>query len=182
LRASADFIKPPLGRSWTESHKNYKNNEWIEYDDRLDIGGPETVRGWDYYDNSLPDSWRDVGLYDRMLYGAEYRVPVEPSMLWLVAFFDAGALWSDKYWEKQLDDTYREYITNDLASGKLRRIDSFFEGKLLPYFIYSYGFGIKVQIPMMPLRFWFGRKMIYDDGFKTISGYQFQFGIGDMRY
>lgn len=182
LRASADFIKPPLGRSWVESHQNYENNEWVEYDDRLDIGGPETVRGWDYYDTSLPDSWRNVGLYDRILYGAEFRVPVEPSMLWLVAFFDAGSLWSDRYWENQLDDTYREYVNEDLASGKLRRIDDIFKGDLLPYFIYSYGFGIKVQIPMMPLRFWFGKKMIYDDGFKTISGYRFQFGIGDVRF
>jgi outer membrane protein assembly factor BamA len=52
----------------------------------------------------------------------------------------------------------------------------------MPYFIYSYGFGIKIQVPMMPLRFWFGKKMIYDDGFKTISGYNFQFSIGDIHY
>jgi outer membrane protein insertion porin family len=182
LRVSADFIKPPLGKSWVSRNQNYEDNEWVESDDRLDIGGPETVRGWDYYDNDLPDSWNYVGLYHRILYGAEFRVPIHPEMLWAVAFFDAGALWSDRFWEKQLNDTYRDYVQRDLASGRLKRIDDFFDTDLLPYFIYSYGFGVKLQIPMMPLRFWFGRKMIYDDGFKVISGYNFQFGIGDMRF
>lgn len=182
LRASADFLKPPLGRSWVSRHQNYEDNEWLESEDRLDIGGPETVRGWDYYDTDLPESWRYVGLYHRILYGAEFRVPVHPEMLWAVAFFDAGALWSDKFWERQLNDTYSEYVQNDLASGRLKRIDDIFNTDLLPYFIYSYGFGFKIQIPMMPLRFWFGKKMIYDDGFRTISGYNFQFGIGDMRF
>lgn len=183
LRASADFIKPPLGESWTKRHKDYTTNEWLESEDRLDIGGPETVRGWEYLDSSLPQSWRYVGLYHRILYGAEYRIPLHPQMLWLTAFFDAGSLWSDKYWEKQLNnEDYKQYVAEDLTSGKLRRIDDITKGDLMPYFIYSYGFGIKIQVPMMPLRFWFGKKMIYDDGFKTISGYNFQFSIGDIHY
>jgi len=182
LRISGDFLRPPLGSSWVSENKDYEENEWLEYEDRLEIGGPETVRGWNYYDTDLPSSWRNAGLYHRILYGAEFRVPIEPSMLWAVAFFDAGALWTDSYWEKQLPDAYQTYVEEDIASGKLRRIDSLFDENPLPYFIYSYGFGIKLQIPMMPLRFWFGKKMIYDDGFKTISGYNFQFGIGDMRF
>ncbi|MCL1833802.1 MAG: outer membrane protein assembly factor BamA, partial [Leptospirales bacterium] len=182
LRASGDFITPPIGKRWTAKHRPYTKNEWLEVEDRLDIGGPETVRGWDYYDRDLADSWRYLGLYHRILYGAEYRIPIHPQMLWFALFFDAGSLWSDEYWEKQLSDDSRKYIDDDIASGKLRRINQLTDGNLLPYFIYSYGFGIRVQIPMMPLRFWFGKKMIYDDGFKTISGYNFQFGIGDMRF
>ncbi len=182
FRVSADFIKPPLGKSWVEGHQNYENNEWLEYEDRLDIGGPETVRGWEYSDSRLPKSWRYVGLYDRILYGLEYRIPLHPQMLWLVTFFDAGALYTDSFWEKHLNDTYRGYVNDDLESGKLRRIDDIFDGDLLPYFVYSYGFGVKVQIPMMPLRFWFGKKMIYDDGFETLGGFNFQFAIGDMRF
>jgi outer membrane protein insertion porin family len=131
----------------------------------------------------MPDSWNKVGLHHRILYGAEYRIPLHPQMLWLVLFFDAGSLWSDKFWEKQLGESDREYVDKDLKSGRLRRITQITDGNLLPYFIYSYGFGIKVQVPMMPLRFWFGKKMIYDDGFKTISGdYNFQFSIGDRRF
>lgn len=183
LRASGDFITPPMGKSWVEKNQDYTKNAWLESEDRLDIGGPETVRGWEYQDSALPDSWRYVGLYHRILYGAEYRVPVHPQMLWLALFFDAGSLWSDRFWEKQLTNTnYQEYVTDDLASGKLRRIEDITKGDLMSYFIYSYGFGVKVQIPMMPLRFWFGKKMIYDDGFKTISGYNFQFSIGDIRF
>jgi len=182
LRASADFIKPPLGRNWVRNNKPFTNNDWLEVEDRLEIGGPETVRGWSYSDGAMPASWRYVGLYDRILYGAEYRVPIFPQMLWLAFFFDAGSLWSDKFWEEQLNDTNKAYVNTDLASGKLRRIDQLKDGNLLPYFIYSYGFGIKLQVPMMPLRFWFAKKVIYEDGFKTISGYNFQFSIGDVRF
>jgi outer membrane protein insertion porin family len=183
LRASADFITPPMGKGWVADNQPYTDNEWLEAEDRLSIGGPETVRSWDYSDSTMPDSWRYVGLYHRILYGAEYRIPLHPQMLWLVLFFDAGSLWSDKFWEKQLSETYSEYVNDDLATGKLRRIDELPDGNLLPYFIYSYGFGLKVQVPMMPLRFWWGKKMIYDDGFKTISDkYIFQFSIGDVRF
>jgi outer membrane protein insertion porin family len=182
LRASADFIRPPLGKSWVRNNVSTDNENWLESEDRLDIGGPETVRGWDYSDSSLPKSWEYVGLYHRILYGAEYRVPIHPQMLWLVLFFDAGSLWSDKFWEEQLSEKNQKYVNDDLASGKLRRIDQITDGDLLPYFIYSYGFGLKVQVPMMPLRFWFGKKMIYDTEFRTISGYNFQFSIGDIRF
>jgi len=182
FRASGDFIAKPWGRSWLNKNKPYSENNWIEEDDRLEIGGTETVRGWDDEDSSLPDSWRYVGLYHRILYGAEFRIPIHPQMLWMAFFFDAGSLWSDKFWEEQLDEDYKEYVDQDLESGELRRINDIFEGDLLSYFIYSYGFGFKVQIPMMPLRFWFGKKMIYEDGFKTISGYNFQFAIGDIRF
>jgi len=183
LRGSADFLMPPMMKTWVEKNQSNEENEWLESDDRLDIGGPETVRGWEYNDHSLPDSWKYVGLYHRVLYGAEYRIPIHPEMLWVTAFFDAGSLWSDSFWEKRLNsETYSGYVQEDIESGKLRRIDQFFDGDLMPYFIYSYGFGIKVQVPMMPLRFWFGKKMIYDEGFRTISGYNFQFSIGDIRY
>jgi len=182
LRASADFLTPPVGKDWVKENKPYTDNEWLEGEDRLSIGGPETVRGWDYSDTEMAKSWRYVGLYHRILYGAEYRIPLHPQMLWVVAFFDAGSLWSDRYWEKQLSETYGEYVSEDLDSGQLRRIDQITDGNLLPYFIYSYGFGIKVQVPMMPLRFWWAKKMVYDEGFKTISDYTFQFSIGDVRF
>ena len=184
LRANATFLVPPMFRSRLEDKYPYANNEWLEIDDRLTIGGPETIRAWDYYDYDFPDSWRYVGLYHRILYGLEFRVPIHPQMLWLAFFFDAGSLWSDSYWEKQLDEDYQDEVQTDLASGELHRIDEFFDNdvNLMKYFRYSYGFGFRIQIPMMPLRFWFGRKMIYDDGFKTVSDFTFQFAIGDMRF
>jgi outer membrane protein insertion porin family len=56
----------------------------------------------------------------------------------------------------------------------------------MSYFRYSYGFGFKIQIPMMPLRFWFGKKVEWagkEHGyFRSLSGFNFQFGIGDMAF
>jgi outer membrane protein insertion porin family len=123
-----------------------------------------------------------VGLFHRILYGAEFRVPIHPSLFWVVLFFDAGSLWSDPFWEKQLSLENQEIVAQDLLTKDVRHIQDFGKTNFLKYFKYSYGFGFRVQIPMMPLRFWFGRKMIYTGKFKSIGGFQFQFAIGDMRF
>ncbi|HNX60553.1 MAG TPA: BamA/TamA family outer membrane protein, partial [Spirochaetota bacterium] len=63
LRASGSFIRPPFQRDQIEKRQHRATNEWIETDDRFQIGGPGTLRGWEYYtDSSLPPSWRK-GLY-----------------------------------------------------------------------------------------------------------------------
>jgi len=178
LRANATLTGRPLG----SVSQNYEKNEWLESEDRLYMGGPETIRGWDYFDLEFPSSWRSIGLPHRILYGLEFRVPVHPQMLWFAFFFDAGSLWSDTFWEKQLGESSRETVLEDYESGEVYRLDEIMDVDLMSYFRYSYGFGFRIQIPMMPLRFWFGRKMIYDGSFRTISGYNFQFGIGDMRF
>ena len=183
LWGNGTFITRPLGRVNQDPEKN----QWIEPEDRLLIGGPETVRGWDYYDSSLPDSWASTGLFHRILYGAEFRVPLHPQMLWMAFFFDAGALFTDDRWEKQIDpDTLAyEEIRKDKANGELYSFRDFIHGNTHPskYFKYGYGVGFRIQIPMMPLRFWFGRKAIYEDrALKNISGMTFQFQIGDYRY
>ena len=187
LRANGTFLTPPFFAGSYNKKKPWSANEWLETEDRLFIGGPETIRGWDYYDVDLPTSWTYAGLYHRMLYGAEFRVPVHPQMLWLAFFFDAGALFSDSFWENQLSSSSeaREAIQTDRADKKLYRIDEFFRGKVNPitYFKYSYGIGFRIQIPMMPLRFWFGKKVEYTDGaFRNVGDMTFQFAIGDTRY
>lgn len=179
FRGSADFIRPPVPGSGLRSPSIA---EWVPPEDRLVIGGPETLRGWSYYDYDLPASWRSVGMYHRILYGVELRFPIHPQMLWMAFFFDAGSVWSDISWEKQLPTAYQDVVRSDLASGQLKRIQDVTSTSWMNYFRYSYGFGFRVQIPMMPLRFWFGKKMIYADGFKTIGDFQFQFAIGDMRF
>ena len=76
-------------------------------------------------------------------------------------------------------------MQEDLKNGQVYRINDFFSKKvnLLAYFRYSYGFGFRIQIPMMPLRFWFGKKVIYEGGrFREISNLRFQFSIGDFRF
>lgn len=183
FRASGTFLTKPLGRV----KQNPEENEWLEFEDRLLIGGPETVRGWDYYDNDLPESWGYSGLYHRILYGAEFRVPIHPQMLWLAFFFDAGALFSDNKWERQMDQDSLEYqtIRKDRSNGELYSIRDLMHNdvNLLRYFKYGYGFGFRIQIPMMPLRFWFGKKAQFEGRhFRTLGGIDFKFQIGDYKY
>ena len=182
FRVSGIFIRPPWGIS--KDDQDYEDDKWLETEDRLTIGGfRQGLRSWSYQDSNFPVSWQGYNLFHKILYGLEFRIPIHPQMLWLAFFFDAGSLWSDKYWEKHMDDEISEIIDEDLEEGKLRRINEFrFNEDLLYYFKYSYGVGFKIQIPMLPLRFWFGRKMIYDGSFKTISDYNFDFEIGDVRF
>jgi outer membrane protein insertion porin family len=195
LRASGSFIVKPFNSSAVDRkqprHSRFYylsggqidlKDPWLEPEDRLNLGGPETLRGWDYYDRKFPRSWQDVGLFHRILYGLELRIPIHPSMLWFVLFFDAGSLWSDPFWEKQLSMENQQIVGQDLLTKDLRHIQDFAKTDILRYFKYSYGFGFRIQIPMMPLRFWFGRKMIYTGSFKSVGGLTFQFGIGDMRF
>ncbi|OHD70259.1 MAG: outer membrane protein assembly factor BamA [Spirochaetes bacterium RBG_16_49_21] len=191
VRVSGDFIVKPFGVGQIARKQEYRSNvlfnidlkdPWLEPEDRLNLGGPETLRGWDYYDKRFPQSWQSVGLFHRILYGIEFRVPIVPSMLWLALFVDAGSLWSDPFWEKTLYQDNRTLIQNDLDSGELYRIQDFGKVNLLGYFRYSYGFGFRIQIPMMPLRFWFGQKVVYEGRFRQLGGFTFQFAIGDLRF
>jgi outer membrane protein insertion porin family len=185
VRANGTFITPPWWRSEVNGFQSPGRNEWLPQESRLVMGGPETIRGWDYLDSEFPTSWRYIGMFHRILYGLEVRIPIHPQMLWAAFFFDAGALYSDRYWEGQLNPDYATYLTQDRNSGNLYYIDEFWDrrNKIMGYFRYSWGFGFRIQIPMMPLRFWFGKKMIWEDGgFQQISGFNFQFAIGDMRF
>lgn len=184
LRASATFLNPPLNKDKVEDLQARSDNNWLEKEDRLTIGGTETVRGWPRNSNDAPTSW-EIGMFHRVLYGAELRIPIDPQYIWFVTFFDAGSLWGDRFWEETLPDNDKEIIEQDRAAGKLRNISDFREAGM-EYWIYSWGMGFKIQIPMMPLRFWWGKKMLWvgkDEGyFDEISGYNFQFAIGDMRF
>jgi outer membrane protein insertion porin family len=112
------------------------------------------LRGWDYSDINFPAEWR-LGENHRVLYGMEIRFPLVPPMLWWVFFMDAGCLWSEIEEVSLFSEDYR----------------------------FSYGFGLKVQIPVMPIRFYFGRRLEFvDHRITAIGGFNFSFGIGDMRF
>lgn len=183
LRGSATFLTPPLGAGVVERNQPHEENPWLELEDRLYLGGPETVRGWEYYDYDLPESWRDR-LYHQILYGAEIRFPLHPQFLWMALFFDAGSLYSDTYWD-QYAENY-DAILEDKDNGQTKDIKEIFGVDPLRYFKYSYGFGFRVQIPMLPLRFWFGKKAVWkgftEGGLDTISDYNFQIQVGDIHF
>ncbi|MCB1172061.1 MAG: BamA/TamA family outer membrane protein [Leptospiraceae bacterium] len=52
--------------------------------------------------------------------------------------------------------------------------------------LYSWGFGLRIQIPVLPLRLFMAQKLYYKDGnFKPVPGhedFEFVFGIGDVRF
>jgi outer membrane protein insertion porin family len=186
FRTNSSFITPPFDRSGVEKIQSQEKQPWLKTIDMLSIGGPETLRGWDLYDNSLPESWQNR-LYHRITYGAEFRIPVHPQMFWLVLFFDAGSLWTDDFWEKRRTETDRKIIETDKANNQLYDIRDIFHVDNMAYFKYSWGFGFKIQIPMMPLRFWFGRKVEWvgrDRGYfhEQSQRFNFQFSIGDYRF
>lgn len=188
LRANGTFLTPPLDKNGVENMQPRDEQPWLDTSDMLYLGGAETLRGWEpgYYEDAFPESWQQR-LYHRVTYGAELRIPVHPQMFWVVLFFDAGSLWTDSFWEKSRDEEDRETFAADKAAKKLYDIRDFFKADKLDYFKYSWGFGFKIQIPMMPLRFWFGRKLEWvgkDRGFfeEISKDFNFQFSIGDYRY
>lgn len=182
FRMSGDFITPPWYRSKVEEFQSQEDNPWLEAGDRMNIGVTGTLRCWSYTDTDFPTSWTS-GLYHRILYGAELRFPIHPQYLWGAFFFDSGALFSDRFWDRNSE--YQNELLLDKQNALLYDIRDINDANLLAYFKYSYGFGLRIQIPMLPLRFWFGRKVIWEpgEGFKDISDkLEFEFQIGDMRF
>ncbi len=92
-----------------------------------------------------------VGQGGKISLSAELRFPIFGDVLWGVMFFDAGE------------------VTDTLGS--------------LPDHIghYSYGGGFRLQIPMIPIRFYFAKLMEYSGGsFHTRNGIQVIFSVGGI--
>jgi len=191
FRANGSFITAPLDISKVESMQDRFDDPWLKLEDRLTIGGPPgygtsaVLRGWEPNSSPLPVSWQN-GLFDTITYGSEFRVPIHPQYLWFVLFFDAGSMWTDRFWEDNMTDEEKYAIAEDKSTGAVADIRDIGNVNLLRYFRYSYGFGFKIQIPMMPLRFWFAQKALWNGQqnapFKPIGGLTFQFSIGDIQF
>ncbi len=201
------------------SNQDKEKNPFIEPEDRLYLGGFNTLRGFDPQDNLYPAVWRDGG--NHMLLGStELRIPVEPSILWLVAFLDSGALFDNlgEYTGDLKDDAenYEEIQnlararTDPIIALQIDRADplTFFAQEYhfeslydwnnpkravlssrnvaLDRALYSWGFGLRIQIPVLPLRLFLAQKLYYRGGtLKPIPGdedFEFVFGIGDVRF
>jgi outer membrane protein insertion porin family len=181
VRASATFTQPtsPLYGSQDKAE-----NPYVEIQDRLYIGGYESLRGWTLFDGFYTDNaqtWRNGGSH-RILFGSEIRVPIEPSLFWLVLFFDAGALYQNSS-EYSFSSTTPAATLQAYSDAELSR-----RTFALNYFRYSWGFGFRLQIPILPLRIYLAKRLIWDDNFGWFKdlpqqdGFQFVFGIGDRRF
>ncbi|MCB1147454.1 MAG: BamA/TamA family outer membrane protein, partial [Leptospiraceae bacterium] len=156
-------------------------NPYVEVQDRLYIGGYESLRGWNLFDIYYPTAWR-LGGSHRILYGTELRIPVEPSLFWLVMFFDAGALYHDSS-QFLIGDTTPQSTITALKQAELN-IQNF----NMSYFRYSWGFGFRLQIPILPLRIYLAKRLLWDSERRWFrdhpgtDGFEFVFGIGDRRF
>ena len=211
--SSFDPLRKPI--------QNKEVNPFIEPEERLFMGGYETLRGYDYFtDSQFPRTWHVFGGGSHMLLGsAELRFPIEPSVLWFVFFFDSGALYNNVGEltgdEKEFVDTYEEAAntlrgrTDPLVFYYTQNFNAF-SGNQYPYgpinewnnpkrsvlsqrnvaldrALYSWGFGLRIQIPVLPLRLFMAQKMYYKGNgkFAAIPGeekFNFVFGIGDVRF
>ncbi len=96
-------------------------------DDLLVIDGTGVARGW----NPVPDG---EALWDNKV---ELRVPIDPRIIWGVAFLDAAVLWTDRaeIGRTGLDDVR-----------------------------FSAGFGLRFAVPQLPLRLYLARPFKFTNG------------------
>lgn len=191
---------------------------YVQVQDRLFLGGYESLRGWFFDDKYYPDEWKD-GSSHRMLFTSELRFPIEPSLLWLVVFWDAGSMFEEvhravgerkEYFDAYAQRVYEARTSNPVETYLLENYDSL-SGKKYPIsrldinnperlvlssnnlaldnFRYSWGFGLRIQIPVLPLRLYFAQKLRFTgvsqrpfSTYEDDKAFQFVFGIGDMRF
>ena len=162
------------------STQDKNENRYIEVQDQLYIGGVESLRGWELFDRFYPAAWVDGGSH-RILYGTELRIPVEPSLFWLVLFFDAGALYDNP-------DEVIISSTSASVAASTRDAQLNIRNLSMGYFRYSWGFGFRLQIPILPLRIYLAKRLIWDNSrgwfrnHPVDDSFQFVFGIGDRRF
>jgi outer membrane protein insertion porin family len=207
----------PLFRD-TERQKN----PYIQIQDLNFLGGYESLRGWFFQDRNYPGEWRD-GAPHRVLFSSELRFPIEPSLLWLVTFFDSGAMYEEvnrwtgqrkdnaklfdqavqnQRWNPNLDRAMSTYLLENYnPNNQKTAAHSPYElndpGRLilssrnlsLENFRFSWGFGLRIQIPVLPLRLYMAQKLRYTGDaehpftyYNDDKNFQFVFGIGDIRF
>lgn len=190
---------------------------YIQVQDRLFLGGYESLRGWFFDDKYYPDEWKD-GASSRVFFTSELRFPIEPSLLWFVVFFDGGAMYEQinravgerKEFFKNYDSLVRAQRASEPVETYLYENYNSYGQKLpesplvvndpgnlvfssknlsMQNFRFSWGFGLRIQIPVLPLRLYFAQRIRYtgveDRPFGLYpdnNSFQFVFGIGDMRF
>ncbi len=160
-------------------------NPYIRDIDLYSIGRYESLRGWILTDSGYEPSWRSGGSH-RILFGTELRIPIHPAFVWFAFFFEGGALFQDVnniLLDLQLNTntTQNSYINSIRNSGL---VASNFRPE---YFRYSWGFGFRIQIPVLPLRFFLTKKVIWDPNFGFFreipnQSFGFEIGIADQRF
>lgn len=190
LRRWRIVITHHLSGTFTQQSKPVWNdqdiyaNPYIESYDRLFLGGFEGLRGYQPFDPRFPSYWNlNGGASHRLLFDTELRIPVEPSLLWLVLYFDMGALFNDM--NQFYTDSTTAQSTIDAIKSTEFTVNNIFD---LSYYRYSWGFGFRLQIPALPIRLYFAQRLLWDKTNKrfindpTQSALEVVFAIGDYRF
>ena len=129
----------------------------VKDSDKFYLGSVDTIRGYQNAGDSAP--WKLTTGKVINYYNIEYRFPIAEQILGGVIFLDGGSLWNS--------------------------IEDFKYDKRL--FGFSLGVGLRVQIPMMPIRFYFSWPFRYDDekywhfeGNNFFKSMKFDFSVGGV--
>ncbi|TGK06176.1 outer membrane protein assembly factor [Leptospira fletcheri] len=205
-------------RSPKYGHQDPVQNPYIRPQDLLIIGGYESLRGWYYNDAKYPVEWRS-GAQHRVLFDSEIRIPIEPSLLWLVIFLDGGAMYEqvNRYTgvkkdyaqnydknvlQQEISNPIGWYLLNNFNLSNGQKADVSYDALNNPAYQvlsadnlaiermrFSWGVGLRIQIPVLPLRLYFAQKIRPTGNFwapferyESDRAFQFVFGIGDYRF
>lgn len=129
----------------------------------------EDVRGWDTSRYTLFKHNRGLSTYDMVgnnnstdswAYGrakvrifAELRVPIIPKTLGFVTFLDAGQLWMPGSSGLNQDGDAYSY------PSQFMNIKDIFDPS---QYMYSWGFGLRLTIPIFNIRFYFAQRFVYN--------------------
>ena len=136
----------------------------------------------------FPVAW-SAGAHHMLLFGTELRIPIVPRLVSFAAYLDAGSLFNslDQFTrtERQgLEDSVASVVSScqntDASTRHFRSCEDWHSlGKTelglkniaLDRFIYAIGYGIRLQIPQLPLRIYLARTYYYDGRrLKTVPG------------
>ena len=135
----------------------YGNSTRVPLFDRYFLGGPYTLRGFDYRDVAPHDNTGESIGGNTMWFGSvEYSVPVI-EMLRVAAFYDIGNVYSSSF-----------SFSRRTAYGVPQK----------PFYD-DIGLGLRLRLPIGPFRIDFGYPLHHDQ-FNKSSG-KFQFGVGYTR-
>ncbi len=142
----------------------------IRKTDMFTLGGWENLRGWGVNNQTknIPFDPYYEGL-GRMYFNQEIRIPIAERMLWWVFFWDTGGLWGQ---------IKNEFDTRHYLKHPYNTLDDMVNRTML---YQSAGFGLRIQIPMFPIRLYFSKRFTQSNGrFHWIDedfNWVFDFGI-----
>jgi outer membrane protein insertion porin family len=157
----------------------------VPFYDRYYLGGPDTLRGFDYRGVGPRETTQDGSAFEPIggdtywLGSAEYSVPIIERLRFAV-FYDIGNV-SEKPWNNASFPVYQNTFAfpGGLTGVPLNKsFGQTFAGST-GVFSDNYGFGIRLNLPIGPLRLDYGIP-IHHDNFNSGGG-KFQFGVGFRR-